>query len=254
MDSAEPDSRATPFALTLQVLERAFRVFEAKVPGPVRQPWKDGCVYRYAERTIHQAIIQKLARTLSGLHAVDVLRLSGLFQEQGMIQRALDELGEDILFLSYSLILGERTERHEEFLSYFYAEEFQDPSDIIGSHSSRGMVSREKIRTYINQQLGNKSSQANVAGKILSKAYSGFVHAASPHIMDMYGGIPPRFDVSGELKRFRTAEYTNDALNYFVRAFQSMAFAAKAFDDEKLFREMCSEAAKLEPPMRELRK
>jgi hypothetical protein len=235
------------FAPTLEMLERTFRLLEARVPPPRRKVWKNSFVFRYAECTIHQAIVQKLARTISGLHAVETLLVQGLFQEQGMIQRALDEIGEDIEFLSLGVIRGELTQRHKEYLDYFYAEEFHDPSDIMGSHASRGMVGREKIRAYINRELGAESSRAK---KIISKAYSGFVHAASPHIMDMYGGVPPRFDVSGEFRSLRGGEHADDALNYFYRALLSMAFAAKAFGDEALFSAMRAEAAKLEEKMK----
>jgi hypothetical protein len=222
------------FAPTLGVLERTFRLLEARVLPPIRKPWrdgrKDGFVFRYAERTIHQAIVQKLARRISGLHAIDVLLAQGLFQEQGMIQRALDEIDEDIAFLSLAVIRGELTRRHREYLDHFYAEEFDDPSDILASHTSRGMVKREKIRAYVSRDLwGKEDSRANVVGKIIAKAYSGFVHAASPHIMDMYGGWPPQFDISGEYRTLRCEEHANDALNYFLRALFSMAFAAKAW-------------------------
>jgi hypothetical protein len=237
------------FAPTLETLERAFRILEARVPPPMRKPWKDRFVFRYEERTIHQAIVQKLARTISGLHAVNALLVLGLFQEQGMIQRALDEIEEDIAFLSLAVIRGELTERHREYLDYFYAEEFGDPFDIVGSHTSRGMVSRGKIRAYVNQQSGIDSSRANIVDKVIAKAYSGFVHAASPHIMDMYGGVPPRFDVSGEFRNLRDGVHANDALNYFLRALFSMAFAAKAFGDENLFSEMRAKARQLETNM-----
>jgi hypothetical protein len=93
------------------------------------------------------------------------------------------------------------------------------------------------------------NSRANVVGKIITKPYSGFVHAASPHIMDMYGGWPPRFDISGEYRSLRGEGHANDALNYFLRALFSMAFAAKAFGDEALFEEMRAEAAKLDARM-----
>jgi hypothetical protein len=238
------------FEPTLEVLERAFRLLEARVPAPIRKDWKDGYVFRYAERTIHQAIVQKLARTISGLHAIDALLGQGLFQEQAMVQRTLDEIGEDIAFLSLGVIRGELTRRHQEYLHYFYAEEFDDPSEIMASHRSRGMVKREKIRAYVSRALwGEKGSGANVVDKIITKAYSGFVHAASPHIMDMYGGLPPRFDVSGDFRSLRGEEHADDALNYFLRALFSMAFAAKAFGDEELFSEMRAEAAKLEARM-----
>jgi hypothetical protein len=115
------------------------------------------------------------------------------------------------------------------------------------------MVKREKIRAYINRALGPDESRANAAGKILTKAYSGFVHAASPHIMDMCGGEPARFDVSGRFRHLRAAEHTEDALNYFFRALVSMAFAAKAIGDEELFSRMRTAASELEVNMQAFR-
>lgn len=189
--------------------------------------------------------MQKLARTISGLHAIELLLDRGLFQEQGMIQRALDEIGEDTIFLSLGVIDGQ-TQRHKDYLEYFYAEEFADPSDIMGSHTSRPMVRREKIRAYIHRRLDQDASRANVVFKIVNKAYSGFVHAASPHIMDMvYGESSPHFDLSGASRRLWGEGHANDALNYFLRALFSMAFAAKAFGDEELFGAMVAESDKL---------
>ena len=233
------------FAPTLSTLEKIFRQLEARVPPPKRKQWRDGFVFRYGEQTIFQAIIQKLARVVSGLHAVEALLDRGLFQEQGMMQRALDEIEEDIWFLSLGLIRNDITPRHIEFLKYFWAEEFADPNDIVGSHTSRGMVKREKIRAYINA-VDSAAEHANTMGKILTKAYSGFVHAASPHIMDMYGGSPAQFDICGESKIFRTPTHERDALNYFYRSLLAMAIAAKAFGDEASFSAMLAPASEIE--------
>ena len=188
------------FVPTLEVLEQSFRVLERKVPPPTQKPWGRGFVYRYAERTIEQAIVQKLARNVSGLHAVIVLLDRGLFQEQGIVQRALDEIGEDIAFLSFGVIRGELTPLHQQYLDYFYTEEFNDPSNPMASHSSRGMAKRQKIRAYVSRAwLESKDAfQFNNASRVITKAYSGFVHAASPHIMGMYGGLPPQFDIRGK--------------------------------------------------------
>jgi hypothetical protein len=241
--------KVTLFAPALEALESTFRLLEARVPPPKRVTWKDGFVFRYQECTIHQAILQKLARTISGLYAIDALLAHGLFQEQGMIQRALDEISDDIWFLSLGVIRGEITQRHKQYLDYFYAEEFSDPSNILGSHQSRGMVKREKIRAYVNSALEQDSARANIASKIITKAYSGFIHAASPHIMDMYGGYPPRFDINGEFRSLRVAGHANDALNYFLRGLFAMAVAAKAFGDEKLFSEMHAKSAAFQASM-----
>jgi hypothetical protein len=240
------------FAPTLQALEDAFRQLETKVPPPVRKPWGDGFVFRYAEQTIHQAIVQKLARMISGLYAIQVLMERGLFQEQGMVQRASDEIGDDIWFLCFGVIKNDITTRHTEFLKYFYAEEFGDPSNVVGSHKSRGLIKREKIRAYIEGNLasGPEAVRAKGVAKVLTKAYSGFIHAASPHIMDMYGGMPPRFDVSGASKNVRYAAHARDALNYFYRGVLAMAIAAKAFEDDALFSSMRALAGNIEAGMR----
>jgi hypothetical protein len=170
------------FLVYLTGVAGRLRQLETKVPPPVRKSWCGGFVFRYAEQTIHQAIVQKLARMISGLHAVQMLLERSLFQEQGMIQRALDEIADDIWFLSLGIIKNDITPRHTEFLKYFYAEEFADPSNVVGSHTSRGMVKREKIRAYIEAEVpsGPEAVRAKAVGKVLTKAYSGFIHAASP--------------------------------------------------------------------------
>jgi hypothetical protein len=71
-------------------------------------------------------------------------------------------------------------------------------------------------------------------GETLSKTYSGFVHGASPHIMDMCGGEPPRFHLAGVRGTIRINEYADDAWNYFYRSFISVIAVAKAFGDESL--------------------
>jgi hypothetical protein len=190
---------------------------------------------------------------LSGLHAIEALLERGLFQEQGMVQRAVAEIDEDIQFLSIAVIHKDITERHSQFLDYFYAEEFGDPSDIVGSHESRGMLKREKIRAYIHSKgLSEKdAARAKEIDRVITKAYSGFVHAASPHIMDMYGGAPPRFDVSGTFKQFRYASQHRDAMNYFYRGVLTMALAAQAFEDGRLYGSMRKLGSELEVEMRD---
>jgi len=199
-------------------------------------------VFRYEEQTIHQAIVQKLARSISGLHALQVLLEAGLFQEQLALARIVDDMQEDVWFLSLAVIHNDHTERHKKFLKHFWAEEFADHDDVWGSHQSRGMVGRDKIRAYINGRSGLKdAARGNVASRIITKAWSGFVHGASPQIMDMvYGRDVLRFDLKGAMKPFRYEEFASDALNCFYRATLAVAVAAKAFGDEQLFERLRS--------------
>jgi hypothetical protein len=69
----------------------------------------------------------------------------------------------------------------------------------------------------------------------IHETYSGYIHGASPHIMELYGGIPPRFHMKGMLGTPRHEDHTDDLLDYYHRAIISFAFAAKAFGDEALF-------------------
>ncbi len=76
---------------TMHHLDKAFRRLETMVPPPQKMPQGNSFAFRYKEKTIQQALIQKLARMVSGLHAAQLLCANGLIQEQGAIQQMLDE-------------------------------------------------------------------------------------------------------------------------------------------------------------------
>lgn len=217
-------------------MERTLHAFAGRVPPPQRIPYKDSFVFRYVEKTIHQALVQKLARLVSGLHAAQLLWSKGFVQEQASLQRILDEIAEDISFLSISVINNDSTELHKIYLTAFFQEEF-DPNDLAVSSKERPMVPRKKVRAYIDHLAsGPKGSSKNLdAARTVSKTFSGYVHAASPQIMDMYGGNPPRFHVQGLLGTERHLEHSADLWNYFYRGILAFGIAAKAFGDDEMF-------------------
>ena len=218
---------------TLTNMETSHATLAGRVHAPEVVPFgKDGPVFRYADKEIHQALIQKLARVVSGLHAARLLMEHGFFQEQAALQRMLDELNEDILFLAHGVISGNTTDLHQEYLAAFYEEEFDNPDGAIESTQKRPMVSRQKIRAYLSRVEGF-SSQVE-ALRTVQKAYSGYVHGASPHIMEMYLGSPPRWHLRGMLGTLRADDHRRDLWNVFYRSIGSFFFAAQAFGDEKL--------------------
>lgn len=222
---------------TLRNMESTLASLAKRVPPPQRVPFLDSFVFRYVEKSIHQAIVQKLARVISGLHAARILSESGFIQEQGALQRILDEFQEDVTFLSYAIISNDVTDLHRRYLEAFYQEEFDKPKDPVSSIQKRPMVPRGKIRAYIARIEGSglDPSRGVAVTRTMSKAYSGYVHGASPHIMDMYGGNPPRFHVAGMRGTPLFADHQDDLWNYFYRGICSFGFAAKAFGDEALF-------------------
>jgi hypothetical protein len=216
------------------VMERAFRRMEAQVPPPKQRSDGQSFVFRYADQSIEQALIQKLVRYISGLHAIDVLLLNGLVQEQAVIQRTLDEIGEDIHFLVLSLTNDKVTPLHDQYLAAFWEEEF-DAGTPVESTQKRNYPPRQKIRAYCSRVGGLADpSTANEVGRTISKTYSGYVHASSPQVMDMCGGNPPRFHLQGMQGTPRIGEHARDAWNYFYRGLLAVTAVAKAFGDAAL--------------------
>ncbi len=212
------------------------------MPPPQQIRWRDGFVFRYVEQTIHQAILLKLARTISGLRAALVLLENGFVQEQAVMQRVLDEMGEDIIFLVYAVANDRVTELHERYLEAFFQEEFDPAVAPTDSPQKRPMIPRKRIRAYLAAVEGKASNQQGKTlnpsdgvklSKTLSKAYSGYVHAAAPHIMDLYGGNPPTFHLEGMLGTPRFSEHADDLWNYLYRGLMAFVAAARAFGDKE---------------------
>ena len=189
--------------------------------------------------------VQKLARMVSTLAAIRLLFNNGFVQEQASLQRILDEISEDILFLAFGVLEGDhKSELHCQYLDAFYQEEF-DAETAIRSSQNRQMVPRRKIQAYLTR---TSFSPCDPSGgqevlRTVSKFYSGFIHAASPQLMEMYGGEPKRFHMCGMKKTLNYDDYGWDLCNYFYRGICSCALSANAFGIEELFNE-CHEFEK----------
>lgn len=216
-------------------MESTLHGLAKRVPQPQLVPHMGSSAFRCAEKSIHQALVQKLARSISTLHAARLLMEYGFVQEQAALQRILDEINEDITFLAFGVIRGDVTPLHQSYLDAFFEEEF-DADTALASTQKRAMIPRRKIHAYLARiDSGLDSSTAIGLARTVSKTYSGYVHAASPQVMDMYGGSPPRFHVRGMRGTPRHHEHSADLWNYFYRGILSFGFVAKAFGDEKLF-------------------
>ena len=212
----------------LIALESAFPKIAGSVGAPELTQRHGLLAFRYSEQTVEQALVQKAARVVSGLHAAYSLLASGHLQELRAIYRMLDEFGEDIVFLGDIIISGNASELHERFLKDFWAEEFDVDGNPLTSSQKRDSVPRPKIQAAIARQEVfpvNPSDGQKVHGT-LAKAYSGYVHGASPHIMEMYGGEPARFHTSGMRGTPPHKLAQQEALNYFYRGLLNVIFVA----------------------------
>ncbi|MFC6439428.1 hypothetical protein [Bowmanella sp. JS7-9] len=226
----------------ISLLTNAFEFLEQKIAPPIKQEFGGGYVYRYREKSYQQAVIQKLARTITGLRALLLLNQNGLLQEQASLQRVLDELDEDIMFLTFPFLFDDRTELHQKYLDAFYEEEFDIPESAIESTQKRPMISRKKVRAYINKPRGEKSKQSSSieTSRTLSKTYSGYVHCASPQIMELYFGTPLKFQTTGNATSPFYEDHKDDLFNNFFRAIHSFGFASMMLRQNELFDQLLS--------------
>jgi len=225
----------TDFYEMLELMDRTFCDLESSmINRPQFVKLSFGTVFRYKEKDIYQAMIQKLARVQSSVRAALLLVDNGFVQEQAILHRTIDETNEDIMFLAYAVTNDMITELHKRFLDAFWEEEIDNSGTIINSKQKRPMIPRSKIRAYLAhiEAAALDPSKGIELYKTLSKTYSGFVHGASPQIMDMYGGNPSVFHTKGMLGTPRIEEYSDDLWNYMYRSFLSHIAVSKAFGSE----------------------
>lgn len=223
------------YVATLRNMANTLRTLEGRVRPPQIVALRGGNAYRYMEKSPHQAVIMKLARLATSLNAARVLLGAGLLQDQGATQRVIDELNEDVCYLSLGLIRDEWPTWHDRYLAEFWQEEF-DAATAMQSTQRRDRVPREKVRAFIAkfEEGGfDQSTKVSVTATV-AKTYSGYVHGAGSHIMEMYFGDPPHFHVGASYASPFWGDHVEDLNNYYLRGICSFGFAAAAFGDASL--------------------
>jgi hypothetical protein len=216
-------------------MDKMLRDFEAGL-GPVEKvKVGDGFVARPVRKDLYTAVLLKLAFLVSTLRAALAVNEAGLYMQQALLCRAIDEANEDVTFMVIGELTGNRTELHEKFLEAFWAEEYEDHLDPVGTHRSRPMVARKRIQAYLARAEGKDLDPSNARQvlKVLTKSYSGFVHAAAPHIMESFGGVPPKFQTGSMRGTQRQDEYDADLWNYVYRGLLSFLGAAKLYGSQR---------------------
>ena len=216
--------------------DQLFELIVTSVPPPAMISRGSGVVFRYAEKSAEQAIVQKLARYVSGLRAGLLLIQNGYTQESAVLHRTLDEFAEDIMFLGLAIAVGEQTDVHRVYLEAFYFEDIVlSEGKVCVAENRPHRVSRKQIRKAIDdsnvrltQQTGNPVPSATSIVRIIGDLFSGFVHAGSQQIMEMYGGRPSRFHLAGMADTPLIPAYVASFWNQFYRGGQSFEMAAIA--------------------------
>jgi hypothetical protein len=237
------------FQETLYNLTLALNQLSTAVPPPKLVEVSKGYPgWRYLEKMPEQAIVVKLARLLTALHAAKVLLDAGLVLDVGAVKRVIDEMAEDVIFVAHGLVEKPLPEQHERFLNEFWQEEFEDLTNDELQNIKRDRLPRKKIRAFNARLAGSNldPEKRQKVDSVISKTYSGYIHGAATHTMEIYGGIDPKFHVSGMKKTSPWNAQSDDMPNYFHRAVCVFGIVAGSFGDQGLLNDILTFRDKLE--------
>lgn len=147
----------------------------------------------------------------------------------------MDELDSDIMFIAGPLVFQRPPKsRHNQYLAEFFQEEF-DHSDPLLATQRRNRVSRSDIRAYVARtyNAGLPVSKVVAVTRTIDAAFSGYVHGAAVHIMDVYDGR--KFVVPLQTTDRPLTDMMNQYVLYMHRAMMAVAVAAKAFGESGPF-------------------
>jgi hypothetical protein len=99
----------------------------------------------------------------------------------------------------------------------------------LGSEQKRVTVSVRKIHATFAKLAADEVNPSDTQEilRTVQQAFSGYVHGAYPHIMELYGGNPPRFHTSGMPNTPTIAGWEKQLIGYAYRAIMITALVAR---------------------------
>jgi hypothetical protein len=204
-------------------------------PPPKLVPHGDGVVDRHDvnERDNSLACYLKAVKTCSTLSGAITLVASAQVQEAYALCRMAQDQIDDIHFLIHPKGEGDApTTRQNTALNEFYQEEYEDPTDPVATSKDRVRVGRQKIQAAIHSDLDDPST-AQAISTSLYRTFSGYVHGAYVHVMELHSDTPGRYHMRGVPSRVQEAiEFIP---NYVYRAMMAVEVLAAVSGRTDLF-------------------
>jgi hypothetical protein len=195
-------------------------------------------VFRHSPPQQHDLLLSymKLIKVASHNNAAMVLVRAGYVQEVYALCRMIDEAYEDIHFLlAPAGEDGKPSEHQMKLVKEFFQEEFSG-DDLVESHNSRDRVPRKKVRAA-NARLGageDPSREVKVIG-VLAGTFSGFVHGAYVHLMELFDGL--RFNTRGLLGTPLIYECLANQVHYVFRSLLAVeGVGYRAYREDVVYR------------------
>jgi hypothetical protein len=213
---------------SLEWFEAALFKLSNHLEAPKEVELRGTTCLRYSNPTVQSATLLKLARFVSGLSAGELLLQTGHLQELATIQRTMDELHEDILFLCLGVLTNQTTNDHANYLAAFWEEE-PDFRTFSGHQRNRHQVPRKKIRRFLSEATENgKVDHASISvSAYLSRLLSGYVHGAAPQLAELIDVQSKKFRVRGYPESPTLRDHAHDFENQFFRGLINVVLVAR---------------------------
>ncbi len=178
-------------------------------PPPTTVRRGDGFVDRHggSDRKNGLACFLKAVKVCSTLNGILTLLDSAYVQEAYALARVAQDQVDDIHFLV--IPRGEEgglSPRQTAAIHEFFQEEF-DPVDPIGTSRERDRVGRTKIQAAITNDMDDPST-GNAMSRMIYRTFSGYVHGAYVHIMELHS------DSKGHYQMHGAPAHLADAIDY----------------------------------------
>tara|TARA_R110002110_G_scaffold387330_1_gene599158 strand:+ start:563 stop:1237 length:675 start_codon:yes stop_codon:yes gene_type:complete len=150
-------------------------------------------VFEYADHSPIVVVILKLLRAVHGLYAMESLRASGLFIDFGATIRMVNDCVEEVYFILEAYPKAPST-NVTQFVNGFFEHSIDNYLDATTEPVARNKIRNAVVRVLHN---GNQDEATRVRVEHIYKTFCGYIHANYVHIMEVYGGSLPSFNLSG---------------------------------------------------------
>ncbi len=213
----------------LHRLEQHYHALASTLEAPVLVNRGGVTFFRHREQTDVLLCFLKGLKVVSTLNAGLLLFRHGYAQELGALARIADDLLNDVLFMLKPLDGDKPSKDQLRFFEEFFQEEFENPLNVLAGGQKRDIVARRKLHATFGHLAKDtlNPSDAQAMMSTIHAALSGYVHGAYPHIMELYGGSPPRFHMAGMPSTPRIAEWSGQAVTYVHRGIMVTELVAR---------------------------
>jgi hypothetical protein len=193
----------------LSEVEEIYSEIGSRIQKPVQIMQKNKAKYRYKYHSVELICYLKGLKVISNLNAILNLHENGYFYEVGILCRSVFDSVNEIYFILGPNDGDKYSTEQMNFARDFFQEEFEDYDKPLSSNKKRRNVAVKKIYAEIsanNKNILNQSDFQEIL-RVKHRAFSGYVHGAYPHIMEMYNDKFGRFHLSGMLVPERIEEW-----------------------------------------------